>query len=151
MELRELATGRTQSWQRMQSGDFNANATHLILRRRAAAGGGGRGTGAPASPAAPAAAAAGPNAARGTDAVVHELASGRSLFLGSVGDISFNRQGDLLAYTVDAQLRDGNGLFLLDLRSGRTHVLDNDTLQYNRLSWSDDGSRLAVLKEPVER
>jgi hypothetical protein len=114
MELRELATGRTQSWQRMQSGDFNASATHLILRRRAAAGGGGRGAGAPAAPSAPAAPAGGPNAARGTDAVVHELASGRSLFLGSVGDISFNRQGDLLGYTVDAQIRDGNGLFLID-------------------------------------
>jgi dipeptidyl aminopeptidase/acylaminoacyl peptidase len=144
MELRELATGRTQSWQRMSSGDFNTSATHLILRRRAAAGA-GRAGGAPAAP-------TGPNAARGTDAVVHDLGSGRSLFLGSVGDISFNRQGDLLAYTVDAQLRDGNGLFLLDLRSGRTHVLDNDTLQYNRLTWSDDGNRLAVLKgRPVER
>jgi hypothetical protein len=149
MELRELASGRTQSWQRMQSGDFNTNATHLILRRRATTGGGGRGAGGPA-PATPAPSA--PNAARGTDAVVHDLGSGRSLFLGSVGDISFNRQGDLLAYTVDAQVRDGNGLFLLDLRSGRTHVLDNDSLQYSRLSWSDDGNRLAVLKgRPVER
>jgi hypothetical protein len=64
----------------------------------------------------------------------------------------FNRQGDLLAYTVDAQVRDGNGLFVLDLRNGRTNVLDNDTLQYNRLTWSDDGNRLAILKgRPVER
>ena len=148
MELRELVSGRIQSWQRMQSGDFNATATHLILRRRAPTGGGGRGAGAPAAAPAP----GGANAARGTDAVVHELASGRSLFLGSVGDISFNRQGDLLAYTVDAQVRDGNGLFMLDLRSGRTHVLDNDTLQYNRLTWSDDGDRVAVLKgRPVDR
>ena len=146
MELRELASGRTQSWQRMQSGDFNTSATHLVMRRRPAAGGGaGRTGGAPA-------ASTGPNAPRGTDAVVHDLASGRSLFLGSVGDISFNRQGDLLAYTVDAQVRDGNGLFMLDLRSSRTLVLDNDTLQYNRLTWSDDGNRLAVLKgRPVER
>ena len=147
VELRDLASGRTQSWQRMQSGEFNTTATHLILRRRAGGAGAGRGAGP-----APAPAPTGPNAARGTDAVVHELASGRSLFLGSVGDISFNRQGDLLAYTVDAQVRDGNGLFLLDLRSGRTHVLDNDTLQYNRLTWSDDGSRIAVLKgRPVDR
>lgn len=149
MELRELATGRTQSWQRMQSGEFNTRASHVILRRRppAAGGAGGRGAGAPAAPAATA-----PGAARGTDVVVHELSSSRSLFLGSVGDVSFNRQGDLLAYTVDAQLRDGNGLFLIDLRTGRTHVLDNDTLQYNRLTWSDDGERIAVLKgRPVER
>ena len=147
MELRELASGRTQSWQRMQSGEFNSTASHLILRRRAAGAVGGRGAGP-----APAPAPTAPNAARGTDAVVHDLASGRSLFLGSVGDISFNRQGDLLAYSVDAQLRDGNGLFMIDVRSGRTHVLDNDTLQYNRLTWSDDGNRIAVLKgRPVER
>src|SRR5688572_5565770 len=44
MELRELASGRTQSWQRMQSGDFNAVASHLILRRRVGAAA-GRGTG----------------------------------------------------------------------------------------------------------
>jgi dipeptidyl aminopeptidase/acylaminoacyl peptidase len=147
MELRELATGRIQSWQRMQSGEFNTTASHVILRRRAGGAGAGRGAGP-----APAPAPTGPNAARGTDAVVHELASGRSLFLGSVGDISFNRQGDLLAYSVDAQVRDGNGLFLIDVRSGRTHVLDNDTLQYNRLTWSDDGNRIAVLKgRPVDR
>jgi hypothetical protein len=31
-------------------------------------------------------------------------------------------------------------------------VLDNDMLQYNRLSWSDDGNRVAVLKgRPVEK
>ncbi|HEX6316465.1 MAG TPA: prolyl oligopeptidase family serine peptidase [Gemmatimonadaceae bacterium] len=146
VELRDLASGRTQSWQRMQSGAFNMTATHLLMRRRPP-GPAGRGAGP-----GPAPAPAGPNAARGTDAIVHDLSSGRSLFLGSVGDIAFNRQGDLLAYTVDAQLRDGNGLFLLDLRSGRTHVLDNDTLQYNRLTWSDDGSRIAILKgRPVER
>ena len=142
VELRELGTGRTQSWQRMQSAAFNTRSTHLILQRRAQ-GGGGRGRGAAAGPAP----APGPaQAARGTDAVLHDLATGRSLFLGSVGEISFNRQGDLLAYAVDAQVRDGNGIFLMDLKSSRTHVLDNDTLTYARLSWSDDGNRLAALK-----
>jgi dipeptidyl aminopeptidase/acylaminoacyl peptidase len=146
VELRELASGRTQSWQRMQSASFNVTSTHLLLQRRAAPGGGrGRGAG-PGGATAPA------SNARGTDAIVHDLATDRGLFLGSVGDISFNRQGDLLAYTVDAQVNDGNGLYLLDLRSSRTHVLDNDTLTYARLTWSDDGSRIAVLKgHPVEK
>jgi hypothetical protein len=43
-------------------------------------------------------------------------------------------------------MRDANGLFVMDLAAARTHVLDNDTLQYARLAWSDDGSGLAVLK-----
>ncbi|MGH7503350.1 MAG: prolyl oligopeptidase family serine peptidase [Longimicrobiales bacterium] len=144
MELRELSTGRIRAWQRMQSGVFSRTSTHLVLQRRPAGGrgpgrGGGGGAGGGAG-------VEGAGAPRGTDAVLHDLASGRSLFLGSVGDIAFNRQGDLLAYTVAASLRDANGLFVVDLRDGRTHVLDNDSLAYARLSWSDDGNGLAVLK-----
>lgn len=135
MELRDLTTGRTQSWQRVTSATFNRTSTHLILQRRPApAGGGARGSG------------AGARTSRGADAILHELATGRSLFLGSVGEIEFNPQGDLAAWTVDATTRDGNGLFLAELRSGRMQVLDNDSLLYARLAWSDDGNRLAVLK-----
>ncbi|MEO8000108.1 MAG: hypothetical protein ABI852_21840, partial [Gemmatimonadaceae bacterium] len=84
--------------------------------------------------------------ARGTDVVLLDLNSGRSQFLGSVGDISFNKKGDLLAYTVDATSRDANGLYVLDLTTGRTEVLDNDSRNYNRLTWTEDGAGIAVLK-----
>ena len=45
--------------------------------------------------------------------------TGRDQLLGSVGDIAFNKSGDLLAYTVDASVKDANGLFVLDLRNGQ--------------------------------
>jgi dienelactone hydrolase len=147
MELRELATGRTQSWQNMGGATFSATSSYLLLRRRPAAGGGrggrGGGGGPPDGPG-----AAGGNATdqRGTDAVLHDLTSGRSQFLGSVGDAAFNRKGDLLSYTVDAEARDGNGLFVIDLASGRTTALDNDAKIYSRLTWNDDGTGVAVLK-----
>src|SRR5690606_27209630 len=103
MVLRELATGRTREWERMQSGTFNRTSTHLLLRRRSSGGGrGGRGGGAGAG---------------GTDMVLHDLRADRSLFLGSVGEASFDPEGELLAYTIDAAPRDGNGLFLQDLAS----------------------------------
>ncbi|MEQ1690374.1 MAG: prolyl oligopeptidase family serine peptidase [Gemmatimonas sp.] len=147
-ELRELATGRVQSWQDMQSATFSPTASHVMLRRRAPgatdAGGGRGGGGGP--PAGPVAASAASGAPRGADVILHDLTTGRSQFLGSVGDVAFNKKGDLLAYTVDAIARDGNGLFVLDLQSGRTEVLDNDARNYNRLSWSFDGTGLAVLK-----
>ncbi|MCK7491055.1 MAG: hypothetical protein MZW92_04250 [Comamonadaceae bacterium] len=41
-------------------------------------------------------------------------------------DIAFNRTGELLAYTVDAAVKDGNGLFVFDTRNGRITPLDND-------------------------
>jgi dipeptidyl aminopeptidase/acylaminoacyl peptidase len=150
LELRELATGRVQSWQDVQSATFSPTSSHLLMRRRPAgagtgasaaadAAGGGAGGGRGGAPAP----TSGP---RGVDVVLHHLATGRSQFFGSVGDIAFNKAGDLLAYTVDAAVRDGNGLFVVDLKSGRSHVLDNDARNYNRLTWSEDGTALAVLK-----
>ncbi|MEP6620873.1 MAG: prolyl oligopeptidase family serine peptidase, partial [bacterium] len=151
-ELRELATGKTQSWADMATASFSATASHLVLKRRPANGAadaGGRGAGAGAAPGgAPGATAvaANPNAPRGSDVVLLDLATGRSQLLGSVGDIAFNKKGDLLAYTVDAAQRDGNGLFLVDLQAGRTDVLDNDARNYNRMTWNDEGTGIAVLK-----
>jgi hypothetical protein len=152
--LRNLATGGVRSWQEIESFTFSATSTHLFLRRRApeSAGGGGRaGGGAPGTPA-PGGAGGGrgsgetPSGPRGLDVILLDLRIGRHQLLGSVGDIAFNRQGDLLAYTVDGQLKDANGLIVFDTRSGRTVPLDNDARQYNRLSWNEDGTAIGVLK-----
>jgi dipeptidyl aminopeptidase/acylaminoacyl peptidase len=157
MELRELATGATKQWQEMASATFNAASTHLLLRRTANAGGGrgGRGGGGAGNGAAPLAPPSGtpPGGSgvetatpRGTEAVLHNLLTGGSLFIGAVGDASFNRTGTMLGYTVDASVRDGNGVFAIDLPTGRTLPLDNDSRAYNRLAWNDDGTSVAVLK-----
>jgi fermentation-respiration switch protein FrsA (DUF1100 family) len=154
VELRNLATGAVQSWQDIQSFTFAANSSHLVLRRRApgappAAGGRGgpSGPGAPAGTALAAGGAAESAAgARGDDVILHDLANGRDQLLGAVGDISFNKKGDLLAYTVDAAPRDGNGLSVVELKSGRVSTLDNDARVYSRLTWNDGGTGLAVLK-----
>jgi dienelactone hydrolase len=154
VELRNLGTGAVKSWQDIQSFMFSASSTHLILRRKpptAAGGAGGRGGAAADTPAGGGGAggtgtAAAPTGPRGTDVIVHNLMTGRDQLLGSVGDIAFNKSGGLLAYTVDASVKDGNGLFVIDLKTNRTYTLDNDARLYNRLTWSDDGTALAVLK-----
>ncbi|MBL0940336.1 MAG: S9 family peptidase [Gemmatimonadaceae bacterium] len=149
-ELRELATGTVRSWQDIQSVTFSPTSSHLLLRRRAAGPtpAGGATGGAPGAGGAAGAA----NAARATDALLHELANGRTTFLGSVADAAFNKTGAMLAYTVDATVRDGNGLFVIDLATNATRVVDNDSLRYSRLAWNDRGTGLAVLKgREVER
>jgi dipeptidyl aminopeptidase/acylaminoacyl peptidase len=150
VELRNLQTGAVKAWQDIATFTFSANARHLMLRRRPpqAAGGAGRGgdTAAPAPGGAAPAAAAAPSGPRGVDVTIHNLATGRDQLLGSVGDISFNKSGDLIAYTVDAAVKDTNGLFVLDLRNGRLSPLDNDAKIYNRLTWNDAGTAVAVLK-----
>ena len=155
-ELRELATGTTRAWKDIASATFNASATYLMLKRsgtsgngaaggRGGGGGGGGGFGggggvgnndAGASNTAP----------RGADVLLVDLATGHSETLGSVGDIAFNRPGDLLAWTVDGVVDDANGLFVMDLKSGRTYTLDNDARRYSRIAWTSDGNGIAVLK-----
>ncbi len=157
-ELRELASGTTHAWKDIASATFNVTATHLILRRRAAsengAAGGRGGGGAPGGGGGGAGGDAGASstAPRGTDVVLVDLSTGRSETLGSVGDIAFNRLGDLLAWTVDGTVDDANGLFVMDTKTGRTYTLDNDAKRYSRIAWTSDGQGIAVLKgKPVER
>ncbi|HSA95228.1 MAG TPA: prolyl oligopeptidase family serine peptidase [Acidobacteriota bacterium] len=149
VELRNLAAGDVRSWEEIGQFTFAPTSSHLVLRRRggeAEAASGRRGGGMPpqaASAREPAAASAGP---RGRDAVLLDLKTGRFQLLGSVADYAFNRSGELLAYTVDAAVKDGNGLFVFDTRDGRVTPLDNDAKNYNRLAWNEEGTALAVLK-----
>ena len=151
VELRNLDTGVVQSWENIGTFTFAPTSTHLFLKRRPAeapgGGGGGRGGG-QAPGATPGAAGIPPVGAgpRGTDTILLDLRTGRHQLLGSVGDIAFNRTGTLLAYTVDSAVKDANGLFVHDIRSGRTVALDNDAKQYNRLAWNDDANAIAVVK-----
>src|SRR5690606_8893382 len=74
------------------------------------------------------------------------LQTGRSLLLGSVGELTLDRQQTRAAYTIDATAQDGNGLFLLDLATSRISTLDNDSLRYSRVQWNPQGTGVAVLK-----
>jgi len=156
VELRNLATGDVRSWQDIGAFAFSATTSHLFLRRRggetpAPAGGRGGGGGQPPVAQPPAAGGRGgatdtPAGPRGVDTVLLDLRTGRHQLLGSVADIAFNRTGELLAYTVDAAVKDVNGLFVFDTRTGRTTALDNDAKNYNRLAWNDEGNAIAVLR-----
>lgn len=155
VELRNLATGAVRSWQDIGVFAFAPTSTHLVLRRRAPDAAGatsGRGGGAPSAPGGGAPAAAGAGAAsapagpRGLDVILLDLRTGRHQLLGGVGDFAFNRTGELLAYTVDAAVKDGNGVFIFDTRNGRVTPLDNDAKSYNRLAWNEEGNAIAVLK-----
>ena len=150
VELRNLSTGAVQSWQEIGTFTFSPTSTHLFLKRRAPeapGGAGGRGgAAAPAGGGTGGAAAAAPAGPRGLDVILVDLRTGRHQLLGSVGDIAWNRTGDLLAYTVDATVKDSNGVFVFDTRSGRITPLDNDDKEYNRLAWNEDGTAIGVLK-----
>ena len=92
----------------------------------------------------------------GTDILLKSLINGNLINIGDVSQFKFNGRGTHLAYTVDADSKAGNGVYLMDLKSGVTRPLDTDTATYSQLTWDDEmlyrsekgikGTSLAVLK-----
>lgn len=87
-----------------------------------------------------------PDDAAGTDLLVIDLASGKMQNTGNTGEFAFNKAGTLLAYTVDAANKTGNGLYIKDLTTQQTNVLDNDKAVYKSLGWNDEGTAFALVK-----
>ena len=140
IELRELATGATRVWHDMQSAVFSRDSKFLLLRDRPAPQGRGRGRfgGGGGS--------GDDESAGGSDAILVDLAAGRGQLLGSVVDAAFNRAGDMLAYSVDAEAKDANGLYVVDLSTGARQALRTGARTYAGLAWSEAGTGVAVLE-----
>jgi len=149
VDLRNLESGMVRSWQDIGTIAFAPTSTHLVLRRRGAetAGPSGQRGGPPGAPptggTSPSPSGTAP---RGLDAILLDLRTGGFQLLGSVGDFAFNRTGELLAFTVDSAVKDGDGVFVFDSRNGRITPLENDAKSYSRLAWNDDGTAVAALK-----
>jgi dipeptidyl aminopeptidase/acylaminoacyl peptidase len=105
-------------------------------RGAGAAGGGRGGRGAAAAPA----------RVDGTDMILRHLHDGIDELVGSVNGAEFNRDGRLLAYTVSAADREGNGVYVESIGTWQRRTLDNARADYTRLTWDDSGSAIAALR-----
>ncbi|MCK5650425.1 MAG: hypothetical protein KAJ42_03565, partial [Gemmatimonadetes bacterium] len=85
-------------------------------------------------------------APQGSDLILRDLREGYDELIGSVQEHAFNKRGTLLAYTVDAAGLDGNGLYLVNLGTSTRRPLDSAKEKYARLTWSEEGDALAVLR-----
>jgi dipeptidyl aminopeptidase/acylaminoacyl peptidase len=74
------------------------------------------------------------------------MTSGLIRNIGNVSQFEFDDDGKVLAYTVDAPERLGNGVYLLDPATGVTTPLNTAQADYDDLTWSADGDNLAVLR-----
>lgn len=83
---------------------------------------------------------------KGVDLIVRDLITGDHTTFGNSSDYAWQDDGDLLAFTIDAETRAGNGVKLFDAGSGMLRALDSDTSTYKSLRWRDDGDDLAVLR-----
>jgi dipeptidyl aminopeptidase/acylaminoacyl peptidase len=156
-----LATGDKKEYPNVRRFSFSGEtATHIALHRApaqapgggggaagAAPGGGGGGRGAAAS----SGAAAADSRPRGTDLIIRELANGSELNTGNVSEFAFTRDGKFLATVIDATDKIGNGVQLRNMLTGTVTSLDTDTANYERLSWTEKGDGLTVLKGKEDR
>jgi dipeptidyl aminopeptidase/acylaminoacyl peptidase len=78
--------------------------------------------------------------------LLRDLASGSELNVGNVSEFSFRKDGRLLALAIDATDKAGNGLQVRDMTSGAVTALDSGNASYERITWSENGEALAVLK-----
>jgi len=83
---------------------------------------------------------------RGADLILRELATGKELNVGNVAEFAFNKKGQWLAWIVDAQEKSGNGVQARSMKTGVILPLDNDKAIYKRLTWTEKGDGLTVLK-----
>lgn len=84
--------------------------------------------------------------AKGSDFLLVHLDSYKKQNIGNVLEFAFNKKGDYLAYSIDAANKSGNGVYLLQLESGKTEILDSDTATYKSINWTEKGDAFALLK-----
>ncbi len=123
--LLDVLTGDTRTWDDATSFAFSETSSHLYVKKRKADRDADH---------------------DGTDLILRNLVEGYDELIGSVDDVAFDGGGAYLAYTVDAADQDGNGLYMVDLATGARRALDNAGSRYSRLTWSEEGHALAVLR-----
>lgn len=122
--IMELASGEERTWDDVASFGFNESGSHFWVKKRGSDDGDHS----------------------GTDLILQHLSEGYEELIGRVDEFAFDDDGSHLAYTVGVEGREGNGLYLVELASGARRALDNAEADYSRLTWSEDGRALAVLR-----
>ena len=124
-ELRNLATGEATQVPNVNSFRFSSDSKWLLSKANKAVADSKR---------------------SGADLIVRELSTGNSRNIGNVNLFDLDDTGHLLAYTVDAAERLGNGVYVMNLGSNETRTLESALADFDGLAWSDKGASLAVLR-----
>jgi hypothetical protein len=142
LRLVELASGDVTRVDGIESFTFSPDGTHLAMRRYAPEPPSG------STPASPSANAPDPDdrGRPGTTLVVRNLATGRDLTFGNVGEMAWQSAGARLALTINTADGVGNAVQLYDAAAGTVQVLDSSSARYAGLVWRKDSSSLAVLR-----
>lgn len=123
--LMNLTTAEVDTIEHVQSVSFSDDGSFLALRKYKPEG----------------------SESSGADLVIRNLATGTHQNVGNVSEFAFSPEGALLAVTIDASEKLGNGVQLIDLAGSSFRVLHSDEKVFSDLTWRDDSYDLAFLKE----
>ncbi|MGH9935873.1 MAG: alpha/beta hydrolase family protein, partial [Blastocatellia bacterium] len=145
--LLNLTSGEQTVVDGVESFAFSANGAFLAMRRYA-----------PERKDAPAAEPSGEpagemNAPLGATLIVRHLASGRDTTFGNVAEYAWQdlpKRGRLLALTISAEDKTGNGVQLFDPETGALRALDSSSSIYSGLTWRKESADLAVLRSKTD-
>ena len=81
-----------------------------------------------------------------SDLVVRDLSSGTDMQFANVSAFAWQDDGALLAMTIAAKGRTGNGVQLFNALTGNLLALESNNAMFSGLSWRKDADDLAVLR-----
>ena len=85
----------------------------------------------------------------GATVLLRQLSTGRDTSFGNVSEYAWQdlpKSGTLLAMTINAEDKTGNGVEIFDVHTGSLRVLDTSASVYSGLSWRKKSADLAVLR-----
>tara|TARA_Y100000031_G_scaffold110929_4_gene122286 strand:- start:1046 stop:3817 length:2772 start_codon:yes stop_codon:yes gene_type:complete len=86
----------------------------------------------------------------GSDLVVRDLDTGSDVQFANVAEFAWQGDGTLLAMTIAAEGRTGNGIRIFDAATGALRALESGDAVFTGLSWRDDADDLAALRSRSE-
>jgi dienelactone hydrolase len=89
----------------------------------------------------------------GATLIVRQLASGRDTTFGNVSEFAWQdlpQHGVLLAMTINAEDKTGNGVQLFNSETAAVRVLDSSSSVYSGLAWRKKSADLAVLRSKTD-
>ena len=122
----DLRDGATNIVDDVQSYALSNDGSHVALRRYAAPG------------------------RRGADVIVRDLTSGADLTFGNVAEQKWSDDGALLAMAIDVEGRTGNGIQLLDAKTGAIRSLDASDNLYTGIEWREHSHELAAFRSRTD-
>ena len=144
--LLNLASGETSTFDGIQSFAFSHDGAFLAMQRYRPERPSG-------SAAPPERGGPGENGEKsGTTLIVRKLASGRDTTFGNVSQFAWqdSENTHMLAMTISAEGKTGNGVQLFDAEKAVLRVLESSSSIYTGLKWRKDAADLAVFRAKTD-